>query len=88
MRHANDTLLLAKEGDIKYIFHMFSTFHKNLKFVTNRFEENSVHFLDITIDKTDTDLYYKTLICITNLRMRGNTLILTVVYLGIMKTRG
>ena len=59
IRHVDDTLLLAKEDGIKYIFDMFSTFHKNLKFTMNRFEENNVHSLDITIDKTDTGLYYK-----------------------------
>lgn len=37
----------------------FNSFHRNLKFVMGCFEDNNVHFLNITIDKTDTDLYFK-----------------------------
>ena len=58
MGYVDYTLLLAKEDDIKYIFDNFSLFHKNLKFI-DRFEGNKMYFLDIPIDKTGTDLYYK-----------------------------
>ena len=57
MRYADSTLLFAKQDDIKYIFNKFNSFHKNLKFMMDRFEDNSVHFLEITIGKTDTDSY-------------------------------
>ena len=59
MKYVKDTLLLAKEDDIKYISDMLNSFHKNLKFTMDRFEVNNVHFFDITIDKTDTGLYYR-----------------------------
>ena len=77
MRYVDDTLLLAKEDGIKYIFDKFNSFHKNLKFTMNRFEDNNLYFLNIPI------LGY-----IANLRIQANTVILTVVYLGITKPCG
>ena len=59
IRFVDDTLLLAKEYDIMFIFDKFSSFHENLKFTIDRFDDNNTHFLDITIDKNKTDLYYK-----------------------------
>ena len=32
---------------------------KNLKFTCDEFEDGHVHFLDISINKTETDVYYK-----------------------------
>ena len=34
-------------------------YHKNLKFMIDRFDDNSILSLDIAIDKNKTDLYYK-----------------------------
>ena len=59
MRYVDDTLLLAKEDDINYIFNKFNSFHKNLKFTMDCFDNSNLHFLDIAIDNIDTDLYYK-----------------------------
>ena len=59
IRYVDDTLLLAKEEDIKFIFDKFSSFHKNLKFTIDRFDDNNIYFLDIVINKNKTDLYYK-----------------------------
>ena len=59
IRYVDDTLSLAKEDDIKNIFDKFNSFHKNLILTMDPFEDNNVYFLDIPIDKTDTDLYYK-----------------------------
>ena len=59
IRYVDDTLLLAKEDDIKFIFDKFSLFHKNLKFTIDHLDDNNIHFLDIVIDKNKTDLYYK-----------------------------
>ena len=55
MRYVDDTLFLAKDDEIKYVFDKFNSFHKNLKFTKNHFVGNNVHFLDITIEKADTD---------------------------------
>ena len=59
MKYVDDTILLGKEDDIKYIFDNFNSFDRNLKFTTDCFEDNYVHFLDRTIDKIDFHLYCK-----------------------------
>ena len=81
MRYVNDTLLLGKQGDIKYIFNNFNSLDKNPKFTMDRFEDNNVHFLDRTIDKIDTDLYYKP-------THTGQYTVLTEACLKITKPRG
>ena len=43
MRYQDDTLLLAKEDNVNYIFGKFNSFHKYLKFIMDRFD-NNVHF--------------------------------------------
>ena len=56
----NDTLLLAKDDYTNYIniFGKFNSFHKNLKFTMNCFDDNNLHFWDIAIDNINTDLCY------------------------------
>ena len=58
-RYVDKTLLLLKEEDIKFIFDKFNSFHKNLKFAIDHFDDNNIYFLGITINKNKTDLYYK-----------------------------
>ena len=58
-RFIDDTLLLAKEEDINSIFKKFNSFHPSLQFTIDRFDNDKVNFLDISIDKNKTDLYYK-----------------------------
>ena len=41
-----------------FIFDKVNSFHTNLKFTIDRFDDNNNHFLDIAIDKNKTDLYY------------------------------
>ena len=48
MRYADDTLLLAKEDDINYIFGKFNSFHKNLK---KKLQSNLYHFKKTTRNK-------------------------------------
>ena len=60
IRYVDDTLLLAKEDDIDNIFQQFNAFDDNLKFTIDKFTDNNVHFLDIKIDRNETDLFYKT----------------------------
>ena len=38
-----------------FIFDIFSSFNKNLKFTVGRFDDNKVHFLDMIINKNKTD---------------------------------
>ena len=59
IRYIDDTLLLAKEEDIMFIFDKFNSFHKNLKFTIDRFDDINTYFLDIAMNKNKTDLYYK-----------------------------
>ena len=44
MRYVHDTLLLAKEDDIMFIFDEFNSFHENLKFTIDSFDNNNIHF--------------------------------------------
>ena len=60
IRYVDDTLLLAKEDDIDNIVQQFNAFDDNLKFTIDKFTDNNVHFLDIKIDRNETDLFYKT----------------------------
>ena len=59
MRYVDDTLILAEEDDMNYIFGKFNSFHKNVKFTMDCFDDYNIYFLDIAIDKIDADLYYK-----------------------------
>ena len=59
IRYVDDTHLLAKDEDIMYIFDKFNSFHKNLKFTIDSFDDNNIDFLDTVMDKNKTDLYYK-----------------------------
>ena len=59
IRYVDDTLLLAKD-DIDNIVQQFNAFDDNLKFTIDKFTDNNVHFLDIKIDRNETDLFYKT----------------------------
>ena len=60
IRYVDDTLLLAKEDDIDNIEQQFNGFDDNLKFTIDKFTDNNVPFLDIKIDRNETDLFYKT----------------------------
>ena len=33
------------------MFNKFNSFYENIKFLKDRFDDNNIHFLDITIDK-------------------------------------
>ena len=56
-RYVDDTLILVKPNNIPLLLKKFNSFHKNLKFTVDRFENDFVHFLDIKIscDGTDVD---------------------------------
>ena len=58
IRYVDDTLLLVKNEDVQRVLACFNSFDKNLKFTVDEFE-SKVHFLDIAIDKNETDVFYK-----------------------------
>ena len=59
IKYDNDIYLLANKVNIMFIFDKFNSFHKNLKFTMDRFDDNNIHFSDIIINKNKTDLYCK-----------------------------
>ena len=42
-----------------FIFDKFNSFHKNLKFTIDCFDDNNIQFLKIPTNKNKTNLYYK-----------------------------
>ena len=60
IRCVDDTLVLAKVEDIANIMEQFNPFDRSIQFTINRFEDGIVHFLDIKINGSETDLYHKT----------------------------
>ena len=60
IRYVDDALLLAKEDDIDNIVRQFNAFDDNFQFTIDKVIDNKVHFLDIKIDRNETDLFYKT----------------------------
>ena len=58
-RSLHNSLLLGKEDGTSYILEKFNAIYKNLKFTTDCFDDDKVHFLDILTDRTETDLFYK-----------------------------
>ena len=59
MRYADDTLLLVKDTDINYVQKRLNSFDKNIKFTGDNLPDGKVHFLDIIVDKNDSNIYYK-----------------------------
>ena len=60
IRYVDDTLVRAKVEDIDNIMKQFNYFDKNIQFTIDRLEDVIVHFPDIKINGSKTDLYYKT----------------------------
>ena len=58
IRYVDDTLLLVKNEDVQQVLSKLNNFDDNLNFTVDKFESN-VHFLDILIDKNQTDVYSK-----------------------------
>ena len=59
IRYMDDTLVLIKESGINTVLHKLNSFHPNLKFTVNKFDDGIVHYLDIRIIDNQTDIYYK-----------------------------
>ena len=59
IRYVDDTLVLVKRKDLQHVLNQLNSFHPNLKFTVDDFSNEKVHFLDLLIDKTSTDIYHK-----------------------------
>ena len=58
-RYVEDTLVLAKPEHFDAILCQLNSFHSNLCFMIDKFEDDNVHFLDISLDRTTSDIYRK-----------------------------
>ena len=59
-RYVDDTLVLMKPCDIPLVLKKFNSFHKNLNFTVDKFEDGKVHFLDLEISESGIDVFRKT----------------------------
>ena len=48
-RYVDDMLVLVKEDQIEKILKVFNSFHNNLRFTVDKFENEDAHFLDLKI---------------------------------------
>ena len=62
IRYVDDTLVLAKVEDIDKIVKQFNSFDESIQFTIERFEDGIAHFLDIKINGSERDLYYKSIL--------------------------
>ena len=60
IRYVDDILVLAKVEGIDNIMKQFNLLDKTNQFTIDRFEDSIIHFLDIKINGSETDLSYKT----------------------------
>ena len=59
-RYVDDTLVLIKEDQIEKILKTFNSFHNNLRFAVDKFENENVSFLDLRImNNGEINIYVK-----------------------------
>ena len=58
-RYVDDMLVLAKSKHFDTSLGQLNSFHSNPCFMVDKFEDGNVHFLDISLDRTSTDIYRK-----------------------------
>ena len=59
-RYVDDTLVLVKPKDINKLLSMFNSFHKEIQFTVDTFNDGNIHFLDLKISHSlDIDIYHK-----------------------------
>ena len=59
-RYVNNMLVLVKEDQIGKILKAFNSFHNNLWFIVDKFENEDVHFLDFKImNNREINIYVK-----------------------------
>ena len=58
-RYVDDTLLLVKPEDVDGILREFNSYHKNLEFTVDKFEDCVPHFLDLEIHPDGLSIFRK-----------------------------
>jgi hypothetical protein len=58
-RYVDDTLIRTKTSDLTNILSKFNSFHPNIQFLIDEFNNNRIHFLDIQIHSSGTSVYRK-----------------------------
>ena len=59
-RYVDDTLVLVKKSDIGKLLPLFNSYHKDIQFTVDVFEDGNIHFLDLKItDQLEIDVYHK-----------------------------
>ena len=58
-RYLDDTLLLVKPEDVNGILRELNSYHNNLEFSVEKFEDSVSHFLDLDIIQTDCQYFTK-----------------------------
>ena len=58
-RNVDDTLLLIKHDDIKYLLDKFHSFDSNIRFTNDKFSNEPPHFLDLHLDGNEFSIYRK-----------------------------
>lgn len=50
-RYVDDTLVLTKPENVNKILSELNSFHENLRFTVDNFDNNNVHFLDLRLNR-------------------------------------
>ena len=58
-RYVDDTLLLMKPEDMQLVKNLFNSFHKNLRFTVDLFDNEVPHLLDIKMSAQGLTIYRK-----------------------------
>ena len=58
-RYVDDTLLLVKPDQVDEVLRKFNSFHPNLEFTVDRFEDCVPHFLDLEIHRSGITIFRK-----------------------------
>ena len=56
-RYVDDTLIMVKSEHIETILTNFNSFHKSLKFMVDKFEHETPHFLDLEMHPDGISIY-------------------------------
>ena len=59
IQYMGETLVLRKKPDVPIVLQTLNDFYKNINFTVHTFEDKTVHFLDLLIEKNTTDIFNK-----------------------------